>query len=24
MGDDGGGHWLVGMEWRPGQFVCLC
>jgi len=24
MGDDGGGHWLVQMEWRPaGWLVCL-
>jgi len=24
MGDDGGGHWLVRMEWRPaGWSVCL-
>jgi len=24
MGDDGGGHWLVRMEWRPaGWPVCL-
>jgi len=24
MGDGGGGHWLVRMEWRPaGWFVCL-
>jgi len=24
MGDSGGGHWLVRMEWRPaGQSVCL-
>jgi len=23
-GDDGGGHWLVRMEWRPaGWLVCL-
>ena len=24
MGDGGGGHWLVGMEWRPvGLSMCL-
>jgi len=24
MGDGGGGHWLVRMEWRPpGRSVCL-
>jgi len=24
MGDDGGGHWLFQMEWRPARWsVCL-
>jgi len=26
MGDSGGGHWLVRMEWRPARWCvfCLC
>jgi len=24
VGDGGGGHWLVGMEWRPADGLCVC
>jgi len=24
MGDGGGGHWLIRMEWMDGLCVCLC